>query len=93
MESTNLEATVEFIQMHKLEDEVDLVTCDTVDTYMTEGAWEWGFKSYENFKNAGGDVSNIKVHSGDEAKKVRWFYSLRSVSLLTQYLSSSECLR
>lgn len=93
MESANLEATVEFIQMHKLEEEVDLVTCDTVDTYMTEGAWEWGFKSYENFKNAGGDVSKIKIHSDDEAKKVRWFSFQHSVSLLTQYLSSSEYLR
>ena len=70
MESANLEAMVEFIQMHKLEEEVDLVTCDTVDTYMTEGAWEWGFKSYENFKNAGGNVSKIKVHFNDEVKKV-----------------------
>jgi hypothetical protein len=78
-----LEATIEFIQSHGLEEEVDLVTCETVDTYMTEGAWEWGLKSYQNFKTAGGNVSKIKVHSGNEAKKVCFFLYQAQFSLDT----------
>ena len=70
MEASNLEATVDFIRKHKLGEEVDLVTCDTADTYMSEPAWERGFKSYNNFRKAGGNVSNIKVYRGDDAKKV-----------------------
>jgi hypothetical protein len=77
---------IEFIGMIDLEDEVDLVTCDTVDTYMSEGSWEWGYKSYQNFKNAGGNVSKIKIYRGDEAKKVQcsrhYPFPLSAVSLI-----------
>jgi hypothetical protein len=90
LEAANLEATIEFIREKGLEEEVDLVTCDTVDTYMSDGAWEWGFKSYENFKNAGGNVSKIKVHRGDEAKKVQYSQSFNAPSL--SVLSSSKPL-
>jgi hypothetical protein len=68
-----LEATIKFIQEKGLAEEVDLVTCNTVDTYMSESSWARGYKSYGNFKNAGGNVSKIEVYRGDEAKTVQYF--------------------
>ena len=70
LEAANLEAMIEFIQEKGLIEEVDLVSCDTVDTYMSESSFERGYASYENFKEAGGNVSRISVYRGDEAQKV-----------------------
>jgi hypothetical protein len=61
---------VEFIREHGLVQEVDLVTCDTADVYMSEGAWQHQLKSFQEFKEAGGNVSRIRVHRGEEAQKV-----------------------
>ena len=61
---------IDFIKDKGLAEEVDLVECNTVDTYMTEASFRRGYKSYANFKNAGGNVSTIKVYRDDEAKKV-----------------------
>lgn len=88
LEAANLEALIEFIREKGLEEEVDLVTCDTVDTYMAEASWEWGFRSYENFKNAGGNVSKIKTYCGDEAKKVLRALDTIPFSLLSQKSNS-----
>lgn len=63
---------IEFIQENNLEQAVDLMTCDTVDTYMSEKTWEWGLRSVRNFEAAGGNMSRIKIHEGEEAKKVRY---------------------
>ena len=87
---------IEFIRKHKLEEEVDLVTCDTVDTCMTEGAWAWVFQSYENFKNAGGNVSKLKIHQGDDAKKVfsnPLLDFLFPTSSFGWWLCSCQCLK
>ena len=59
-----------FIQEKGLAEEVDLVACNTVDTYMSEASFARGYKSYANFKRAGGEISRIEVYRGDEAKAV-----------------------
>jgi hypothetical protein len=70
LEAANLTATIDFIRQHDLAKEIDLVACNTVDTYMSKVAWDRGYKSYCNFKNAGGNVENISVYEEAEAKKV-----------------------
>jgi len=70
LEAENLAAMIEFIQEKGLAEEIDLVVCNTVDTYMSEGSFEKGFRSYENFKKAGGNVATIEVHRDKEAREV-----------------------
>jgi len=66
-EAANLAAMIAFIHQHNLANEVDLVTCETVDVYMSEFMWR---KQLAAFKEVGGDVSKVRVHHGDDAKTV-----------------------
>jgi hypothetical protein len=61
---------VEFVKEYDLVDEVDLVECETSDVYMSERRWSLAVKSLEEFKDAGGNVENIRVYHGVEARKV-----------------------
>jgi len=69
-EAANLNATVAFIRENNLVDEVDLVTCETADVYMSKKKWETQLKSLAEFRAAGGDTSKVRVHEGDDARKV-----------------------
>ncbi|KAK1641022.1 FAD dependent oxidoreductase-domain-containing protein [Colletotrichum phormii] len=52
-----------------LEDEIDLVEYRSADVYLTENTWKAGLASYNGFKEAGGDVSEITVLSKAEAEE------------------------
>lgn len=69
-EAANLAATVEFIRELDLVEEVGLVTCSTMDVYMSEAVWENQLKSFAAFQAAGGDTSKIQKLDKEEAREV-----------------------
>lgn len=69
MEAANRRETVAFIRENGLAEEVDLAEHRSADVYLTEKAWKAGLKSYNDFKAAGGDVSEIHPLGKTEAEE------------------------
>ncbi|KAF4502179.1 Gamma-glutamylputrescine oxidoreductase [Fusarium agapanthi] len=68
-EAVNYQETAKFIQESNLAAEVDLVQYRSADVYLTPESWKTGLASYNGFKEAGGDVSDIHVLSKAEAEE------------------------
>ncbi|KXH66313.1 hypothetical protein CSAL01_06816, partial [Colletotrichum salicis] len=68
-EAANHRETLSFIRENGLGEEIDLVEYRSADVYLTENTWKAGLASYNGFKEAGGDVSEITVLSKAEAEE------------------------
>ncbi|KAI3544489.1 hypothetical protein CSPX01_05614 [Colletotrichum filicis] len=68
-EAVNHCETLAYIRENGLDDEIDLVEYRSADVYLTENTWKAGLASYNGFKEAGGDVSEITVLSKAEAEE------------------------
>ncbi|KAF4773926.1 hypothetical protein HER10_EVM0006669 [Colletotrichum scovillei] len=68
-EAVNHRETLAYIRENGLDDEIDLVEYRSADVYLTENTWKAGLASYNGFKEAGGDVSEITVLSKAEAEE------------------------
>ncbi|OHE94329.1 hypothetical protein CORC01_10376 [Colletotrichum orchidophilum] len=68
-EATNHRETLAYIRENGLEKEINLVEYRSADVYLTENTWKAGLESYNGFKEAGGDVSEITVLSKAEAEQ------------------------
>ncbi|KAL2877900.1 hypothetical protein SGCOL_006850 [Colletotrichum sp. CLE4] len=68
-EAANHQETTSFIRENGLEEEIELVEYRSADVYLTENTWKAGLASYNGFKEAGGDVSEITVLSKAEAEE------------------------